>query len=687
MTGIMEKPFQSLPIRAASEGKAPSGLLPNAFLVLLFFVIALVVNYAGLHAPMNYDSAAWLERQRHTFAFGSLLDVIRIFPQRPVVMTTFYANFVVGDMNPVYFRLFNIFVLSCTSVLVVFLVQLLVRVSHTGQDEDSSQPRFLGILFGLLFLVHPFQTTVTLYIWQRSALLACFFYYASLFSYLTARTVRNRNPFPAYVACIALFVCALLSKENSVTLPIMVVLADAVLFRDRWRTLVQRSAAYVAVTGTCVALLSLVNRAHGNMTYSPGISGALGRNYEESGLTLVQVLVTQARVLFTYMEAIVFPAASSVQLTSPQRISSSPFSLPDLVATIAAVAAIGVSMYLLRKRPLAGFGAVFFLVNLIPEGFLVPQYQYFGYRAVLPLLGAALVGADCMLAVARLARSASTRAYLKGAMAVCAAVAILGFARISYLKAALWADPVRYWKDTVARVPKYDTTLEKLAYSQAYHNLGISLQTRGHYQEALPAFQEASRADPQQVRTLAALGSTYAELGRLPEAEEALKKVLALDPNFTLAYRHLGDLLARQGKFEEAFRQFREGLALAPSNDDLHDAMGRALFSQGNSGLAVDHLKRAVELNPASYVSHSNLAAVLLSQGQTEQALKHLERSLSLRPDYWRVHENLGMAHALEGRLEKAVSHFKEAVRLNPRDPHARENLETALKHLSETNK
>jgi protein O-mannosyl-transferase len=657
---------------------------PNAVLLCLFLGIALAVNYYGLTAPMNYDSAGWIENQRHIFESGSLMDVIRIFPQRPLVMISFYANYLLGDMAPLYFRLVNVFILSCTALLVTLLVELLVGLAHSEESVDASQARLAGILAGLLFLVHPLQTYVTLYIWQRSALMGCFFYYASLFAYFAARSGRYPCTSATYVLCVALFVCALFSKENAVTLPVLIVLADAVFFHESWKPLLKRAAVYFAVTSLCVGFLSSVNRAHGNMTYSPGILSALSRNYAESGLTLAQVVMTQARVLFTYLQATVLPLPSNVQLTSPQVISTSLFSPPDTIfAVVFATVIIAASLYLFVKRPLSGFGAVFFFINLLPEGFLVPQYQYFGYRALLPMLGLFFVGTDCVFAAVRWAPSPRSRAVLSRVTVACVVAAVIGFGIVSSIKADLWSDPVRFWKDTVGRFPRGEQNVEKLARTQAFHNLGINLQARGQYEGALQAFQEAARIAPQQVRSLAAMGSMYAELGRLPEAEDALKKALAADPKYVLAYRHLGDLIARQGKYEEALGQFRAGLELEPYNDDLHDAMGRALYSQGRKDLAITHLNRAVQLNPRSHVSHSNLGAVLISEGKLAEAQEHLETALRLRPDYWRVHENLGVANAMEGRIEKAIEHFRAALKLNPNDANTRANLNTALEQFA----
>ena len=85
------------------------------------------------------------------------------------------------------------------------------------------------MFLGILFTVHPLQSMVVLYAWQREAIMGCLFYYSALAAYVAVRS--ERIPLTAgYGATAVLFLAGMLSKENVATLPVAVMLAEMTLF-------------------------------------------------------------------------------------------------------------------------------------------------------------------------------------------------------------------------------------------------------------------------------------------------------------------------------------------------------------------------------------------------------------------------------------------------------------------------
>ena len=150
-------------------------------------------------------------------------------------MLSFYLNYAVGGMDPYYFRVFNILALSATSVAVVAMLFLLIGV--TDRQSSSAERKLVAIGIGCLFLAHPANTSVVLYVWQRQALLASLFYCSAFVAYLATRIGVFRYTKTGYLICFCLFVCAILSKENAVTLPLIIVLAEAGFFKQDKRSL------------------------------------------------------------------------------------------------------------------------------------------------------------------------------------------------------------------------------------------------------------------------------------------------------------------------------------------------------------------------------------------------------------------------------------------------------------------
>lgn len=648
-----------------------------------FIAAGFALSFRGLNAPMYYDTGGLIEGNRALFKAYDILRVVSIFPQRPLPMVSFFLNYMASGMSAWHFRAWNIVILGFTALIVVVLTYLLLSLKRERSKDSESELRVVCVFIGVAFLVHPLLTQLVLYIWQRTALMACLFYCCSLASHVATRTGRISRPGWGYFLTGTFFLCALLSKENAVTLPIVLVMADAVLFKDPLRTTAKRGAAYLLVSAVCISGLSLVERAHGNIADEAGILNAVSRYYAESGLNLLQIVSIQCRVLFDYLSIIVAPTPSKVQLVSPQVVTGP--GAASLVPIAGAAALVVAGLVLVRKRPLRGFGIFFFLINLAPESILVPQYAFFGYRAVLPMIGLLIVAADCLVSVLELTASGSMRGLARLGLGCLCVAALAASASVSLARADLWRDPVRFWQDAVNRFPGDDAHLEHAPASQALHNLGRALQQSGRYQEASVPLERALRIAPERVVTLTTLASVYTSLGKYQEAEALLRKAVKLQPDSCRAHRELGDLFARRGSMDEAFEEFRTALRLDPGDGMVHDAIARAFVAEGRNGEALESFRKALALNEQSYVTCTNLSALLMRMNRLDEAAAFAKRALELRPDYWNANQIMGVVLAMTGRTAEAVTYLRRAEKMNPHDRLIKENLATALRQLKDS--
>ncbi len=648
-----------------------------------FIAIGFALNVRGLDAPMYYDSGGLIEGNRALFKANDILGVISIFPQRPLPMVSFAVNYMVSGMSARHFRLWNIVILGFTSLMVVVLTYLLLSSNRERSDASDRELRLVCVFIGFVFLVHPLLTQLVLYIWQRTALMACFFYCCSLTSHAATRNGLISHPGRGYFLTGLFFLCALLSKENAVTLPLVLIVADAVLFRDTLRSVAKRSAAYLSVAAVCISGLSLVERAHGNIANKAGILNAVGQYYAESGLNLREIISIQSRVLFDYLSIIVAPTTSKVQLVSPQVVTGP--GAESLVPIAGAAALVVAGLIFVRKRPLWGFGIFFFLINLVPESILVPQYAYFGYRAVLPMIGLLIIAADCLMSVLEFTASGTMRGSARIGLACLCAAVLAAAASVSLARAELWRDPVLFWQDTVNRFQGKDSNLEHAPASQALHNLGRALQHNGRYQEASAPLERALRIAPDRVVTLTTLASVHTRLGKFEEAEALLRKAVRLQPDSCRSHRELGDLLAQRGSMEAAFAELRTALRLDPGDDMVHDAIARAFVAQGRNGEAVESFRKALAINEQSYVACTNLSALLMRMNRLDEAAAFAKRALELRPDYWNANQIMGVVLAMTGRTAEAVTYLRRAEKMNPQDRLIKENLATALRQLKDS--
>jgi protein O-mannosyl-transferase len=679
----------------------------------LFVLGALSLHYYSFAGPMYYDSVIQLESKEHIYASGDLLKVIQLFPQRPVAMASFYLNYLIWGMNPFYFRFINAIILGLTAFMATVAFVLILSIAEPARPENKGQKQAVGIFLGLVFLTHPVQTYFVAYIWQRVGLLCCFFYISALAAYLAVRSGRIPYTVAGYAICLVLFLLALASKEKAVTLPVVLVLAEIAFFRAGWKSVLKRTGVFAAILIPLLVVLSHIVRPYGLEAETPGILTTIAKYYDQSNLTLSQVSISQCRVLFSYLALIVAPVPSNVRITTAHVIFSSPLESPVIAASVlGAIAVLAAGVFLIRKRPLTGFGLLFFLVNLAPESILVPRYLFFAYRVNLPMFGLLLVLGDLVLEVWARTGSPARRKWYCGASAA-ALLAVMVIALISVVtisKAKLWQDPVAFWRDIVDGLPAYNENVEKRVTADALNGLGSTLLKEARASEAVTILRRAAEIDPQYKGMYVNLGVAYAQLGDMSEAESTLKRAVEIDPapenaEFALAkfymtqdrlseawlhmknivdlvpsdprgFNGMGTISIRQGNFSEAVSSLRKAIEIAPGFDEAHYNLGEAFVGLRQDEKAARHFRKALELKRENWQAHNSLGMLLAKSGNVREATMHFGEALALNPGNWRVHNNLGAMNAKSGNFKQAAEHFQEALRINPEDISAKKNLE-----------
>jgi tetratricopeptide (TPR) repeat protein len=101
------------------------------------------------------------------------------------------------------------------------------------------------------------------------------------------------------------------------------------------------------------------------------------------------------------------------------------------------------------------------------------------------------------------------------------------------------------------------------------YRLGRYYQGQTRYVEAVLAYREALRLNPQLADAYNGLGVTYAEQGRYEESVEALRIAVELSPNAAYLHGNLGYALMLSGSNEEALRALERARSLDPTNEKV----------------------------------------------------------------------------------------------------------------------
>jgi protein O-mannosyl-transferase len=581
----------------------------SAILFVVFALAASAIYYPGLKAPFVLDSIRLQMLAEIDHQVG-LRDFIGLGANRLVSMLSFYLSYAVGGMDPYYFRIFNLLALSATSVAVVAVLSLLITI--TDRQSSSSERKLVAIGIGCLFLSHPVNTSVVLYVWQRQALLASLFYCSAFVAYLATRTGVFRYTKTGYLICFCLFACAILSKQNAITLPLVIVLAEAGFFKQDKKSLIATVALILGLAGGAFLLKTLFEWLFFGLGASTHILGTMEQFRSLSQLSPAEILFTFSRVVFShYLLMIVAPLPSNIKVLDAVVISRSLVDPPSTLFAVLGIALLVVgSLVFLKKRPLTAFGILFFLINVAPEPLLEPQFLFMGHRANLAMFGLCLVAADGLLVLIGWAKKIIDPVKLPIRMAVLLVLPIVWLGMVTHLRAEIWSNPLFFWRDTVRGLPPAGPNVERANYFIALGSLGREMKKLGRFKEAIDLFGRALQIWPGSDRAWLNLADTLAVTGKIPEAIECYERALKLQPNDAAVHFNLAVTFLEAGRRTDAIKHLRMAVEIKPRFAKALYRLGKILSESGEPTEGAQLIRRAVEIDPAvlkGNASDSNL--------------------------------------------------------------------------------
>jgi hypothetical protein len=445
---------------------------------------------------------------------------------RPLLFTSLALDHRFWGTNPAGFHATNVLCHSLAAVL-VFLVARRLFVN-----------RWTATASALLFALHPVQAEAVTWITGRSDIVCAIFFLASFLAY---QEYMAREGVMALVLSLALFLCALLSKEMALTLPLLVVMYQ-------FRTVESRVRPWTPLLFALPLAIYLWQR------FAHLTSQTL------DATPLFWRFCTGVGLVARYLAHLLLPVNLRVFYDLPvqKSLTQGGVLLPLLVVTVV----LAGTWYLFMRRQLAGFGLAWILVTLLPVSGLLALLQpslmadrYLYIPAVGLGIAAGSVAERCT-------------PYGKNAVVGVSAMllAILGGA--SFSRTFSWKDQPAYIRQVVHDAPQ--------SYFGWYFR-GIIFQEEGRFAEAMTAFSRALEINRDLSEAHFARGLLYAQGGALPEAEGEFRAVLRQDPSSWKAYTNFGVILARQGRYGEAITAFRQALQLNPLDEVARDNLQRAL--------------------------------------------------------------------------------------------------------------
>lgn len=381
---------------------------------------------------------------------------------RPLLKLSYLVNWTAG-WGLFGFHLVNLSLHAANTILVF----LLARRMAAGKDGAGLPAHgTVPFLAALLFAVHPVQTEAVTYISGRSMSMMAFFYLASLLSYV--RGAAGGKGW-LYVVSPVLFVLAVLTKETAVTLPVALTLWEGAFGTGKRmvRDIVRRQAVH----WTLLFLVAAAGAFHG--TYRELFLYGFGAR------SVTENLLTQMNGIVYLLSRLLRIDRLNIDPDLPVHVSWSAGLLAD-AGILAGLFFLGSA--LLRRQPAAGFGLLWFFLQIVPTNSVVPRLDVANerhlYLASWGIFLAAAAGAQW--AQARLPR---TGRWIRSGWF--ATAALLVFFTVS--RNEVYRSEVTFWEETALR---------SAGKARVHNNLGYAYYRAGQPERAIPAYRQALRIDP-----------------------------------------------------------------------------------------------------------------------------------------------------------------------------------------------
>ncbi len=583
-----------------------------AFFLSAAYLQTLNFGFSPLDDNMLFlDNFTWFQEIRH---LPDLFTGPVSGFYRPILFVTFMWDAVIGNGTSFPFHLTNL-VLHFISVVTLFYFFLEIKIQ-----------RATAFLLTLFFLIHPVQVQAVAWIPGRNDLLLSIFSVGSILFFLRFSRKGDKK---YIIFHFLLYLLALLTKENAIVIPLLIVLSVKLFNLTLSKRLLGKIvAAWVTMTGIWFVIRQIFVSEMSQTDFT---------HFFRSILTFVQAwIVNTGKMLFPYQQSVLGTMADTSVF--PYALILAVFILVLFIGKIVnrSVFILGLAWYTL-----------FLLIPTLWSSFDLLG-EFYEHRLYLPLAGV-------LMMVSQLRLNGKVRKAVPVIIFICL---ISFFFRTdnrseiygdkeAFAMAAIQESPSHYrsykiYGTVLSEKGEFTAAIQEYNKSEAlnpddetiYYNRGLAQYMLNNFQDAITDFSHAIAIKPEYLDAYNNRGIAYGNLGYYERADQDFNFVIAQDPESYKAYNNLGLNALGREQTDEAILYFSKAIELNHRFEFALNNRGQAYLMSGDIINAIKDFTRAIEVNPYYLTPYAGRAIAFTRLGDTESAARDVNFIKKFQPDF-----------------------------------------------------
>jgi len=631
-----------------------------------FIVIGLLIYSTSLSNPFIWDDFDLIVENPNIRGWSHILDVFKgnVVPQssfyRPVQMFSYLFDYEIFGLNPKGFHFTSILIHIAVSLSLCWFCVLLFR------------DRTIGLISGLLFLIHPVHNEAVVYISGRADLLVALFILFSLIYYIKYDQNKNISDF---IACVGFSILALLSKEYALILPGFLLLIHYAFGKKN------KAHLFYIVTVLCIVYFIL------RMFNIVGVADM----HSKTQTIFLQRLPGSFYAVLVYLRLLVLPY--DLFLGYGQKF----FYWNDLwvwAGLIVYFLFFFIVVFTKGRNQKISFLIGWFLFGLLPVMNFYPINAYMAEHWIyIPSMGLFILAA---YGIKYIHQNVKTKDFV---YAGCGLIFII-LSLLTVRQNLYWKDPIAFYKRIIEINPEFVKAYNNLGklytnaedynsaayyfkktfeidprFEKGYHNYAVCLTKQFKYDEAIGYYNKALSLNPNFAPTYNNLGALYIDLKNYDLAEQYVNKALNIKSDIPKAYYNLGLIEKGRGNEIKAIEYFNQALKYDASYTAAKNNLAAMLINEGNPQYAIQQYEEILQSEPNNHIVINNLGILYGKDGDIDKSIEYFIKALKIKPDYADAHFNIAYAFARKNSIGQAMRHYQDALRYNPQHIQAINNL------------